>query len=208
MLPIDHFEAAWERCDHLSVIHGFLAGNVAPVLQLDEILRAEWAARVSALDLYVHELIAQKMVAIFEGTLPSCPGFSTFCVPTETMNRIRTAMSATDAKAAFDLTVRDHLSRKTFQQPDEISSGVKLFSQVPLWNEVALHLGATQASKEEKAKAIKRNLKQIIERRNKIVHEGDLQPIIPRTPWPISQFDLASITKAIKDVVFAINTVA
>jgi hypothetical protein len=207
MSPIDHFKEVWTRCDHLSVIHAFLARNAAGALQPDEILRAEWAARVSALDLYVHELVAQRMVAIFEGKLPPSSGFSAFTLPVETMERVRTAASATDASAAFDLTVRDQLSRRTFQYPDDIASGVRLCSGVALWVEVAVHLGSTPQTKDEDAKRIKKELTQIAARRNKIVHEGDLQPAIPRTPWPISQTDVAFVTKSISALVHAIDAV-
>jgi hypothetical protein len=207
MSPLDHFKEVWVRCDHLSVIHAYLAKNVASALQTDEILRAEWAARVSALDLYVHELVAQRMVAIFEGKLPSCPGFSTFTVSTETMERVRTALSATDARAAFDLTVREQLSRKTFQYPDDIASGVRLCSSIALWNEVAVRMGATPRTIDEDAKRIKKELAQVVGRRNKIVHEGDLQPTIPRTPWPINQADLAFVTQFVSALVDAIDAV-
>lgn len=207
MSPLDHFRGVWARCDHLSVIHAYLETRVAPALQPNEILRAEWAARVSALDLYVHELVAQRMVAIFEGKLPSCPGFSAFTIPNETVERIRMAMSATDSSAAFDLTVREQLSRKTFQYPDDIASGVRLFSGVALWNEVAVHMGSTRKTMVEDAKKIKKELSQIVGRRNKIVHEGDLQPTIPRTPWPITQANIAFVTQLLSALVYAIDAV-
>ena len=60
-------------------------------MSVDELLRAEWVARVSALDLYVHELVAQNMVSIFEGARNSCPGFSKFHCSSETLLRIRNA---------------------------------------------------------------------------------------------------------------------
>lgn len=207
MLPIDQFKEAWVRCDHLSIIHAFLSRNVASVLRPDEILRAEWAARVSSLDLYVHELVAQQMLAIFEGKRPQCSGFSSFTVPAETMDRVRKSATPTDASAAFDLTARDQLSRKTYQYPEDIAAGVRLFSGIALWSEVALKLGATAQSKDEDAKRIKKELTQIVGRRNKIVHEGDLQPTIPRVPWPISQADLAFVAQFINSLVHAIDVV-
>lgn len=207
MLPIDHFKEIWLRCDHLSVIHAFLAKNAAAVLQPDEILRAEWVARVSALDLYVHELIAYRMVGIFEGKLPSCSGYNTFAVSAETLERIRAASSSTDATAAFDLAVRDQLSRRTFQYPDDIAAGIRLCSSVALWTEVAVRLGATVQTKDDQAKKIKKELTQIAARRNKIVHEGDLQPTIPRSPWPIQQEHLVLVTSFIHRIVFAIEDV-
>ncbi|WP_312588107.1 hypothetical protein [Comamonas terrigena] len=207
MSPINQFKEAWLRCDHLSVIHAFLSRNAASALRPDEILRAEWAARVSALDLYIHELVALRMVSIFEGKLPTCTGFSTFTVPAETMERVRTAATPTDASAAFDLTVRDQISRKTYQYPDDIAAGVRLCSGVALWSEVAMNLGATVQTKDDEAKRIKKVLTQIVGRRNKIVHEGDLQPTIPRTPWPISQADLAFVTQFLNSLVNAIDAV-
>jgi hypothetical protein len=206
--PIDHFSAVWTRCNHLSVIHGFIANNVSPALQPGELLRAEWAARVSALDLYVHELISQRMLSIFEGKRAKCEGYGTFQVPTETMDRIRTAANETEASAAFDLTTRDQLGRKTFQYPEDIAAGVRLFSSCDLWNDVALQLGATQQNKNNCAKQIKQQLKQIVGRRNKIVHEGDLQPGIPRTPWPITQADVAFVSEFLLGTVGAIDAVA
>lgn len=207
MSPFAQFEQVWLRCDHLSIIHGYLAKNAAAVLQPDEILRAEWAARVSALDLYVHELVADRMVGIFEGKLPSCPGYNTFTISTETIERIRAAASSTDAAAAFDLSVRDQLSRRTFQYPDDIAAGIRLCSSVPLWTEVAMRLGATAQTKDEQAKKIKKELTQIAARRNKIVHEGDLQPTIPRIPWPIQQEHLTFVTAFIRKIVIAVEDV-
>jgi hypothetical protein len=125
----------------------------------------------------------------------------------ETMERVRAAASPTDASAAFDLAVRDHLSRKTFQHPDDIAAGVRLCSGIALWNEVALHLGATPRTKDAEAKRIKEELTQIVGRRNKIVHEGDLQPTIPRTPWPISQADVAFVSQSVSAIVHAIDAV-
>lgn len=207
MLPIKHFDQVWSRCDHLSVIHAFLSNNSSTILQPDEILRSEWAARVGALDLYIHELIAQRMLEIFEGKSASTSQFEEFSIPLKTVDRIRGSASSTDASAAFDLAVREHLSRKTFQLPEDIAKGVKLFSDVQLWNEVAIFLGASISNKEKEAKRIRLELNQIVSRRNKIVHEGDLQPSVPRTPWPITQSDVTFVSNFIRDMVYAIDSV-
>src|SRR6266481_5888867 len=44
-------------------------------------------------------------------------------------------------------------------------------------------------------------------RRNKIVHEGDLQPMVPRTPWLIDRSDVSQVTTFINDVVGAIDSI-
>jgi hypothetical protein len=191
----------------LSALHLYLANNVAAAAQPDEVLRAEWVARVSALDLYIHELVAQRMVAIFEGQLPSTDAFKQFQVPTETLNRIRNAQSTVEASAAFDLHAREALSRKTYQFPDDIADGVRLCSPVELWNEIALQTGATPATKSVVAKGLKTSLSLVVRRRNAIAHEGDLQRTTPREPWPISRSDLATVRDRIEQIVRAIDAV-
>ena len=185
-----------------------MASHVTAALQPDELLRAEWASRVSALDLYVHELVAQNLLLIFEGSRPSCPGFEKFQISSHTMMRIQAATTVTDQNTAFDLEVRTKLSRVTYQYPDDIADGMRLISPCKLWNEVALKLGATTATVSADTESIKKRLSLIVDRRNKIVHEGDLQPMVPRMPWPISRADVSDVAKFINEIVSAIDSVA
>jgi hypothetical protein len=184
--PIAHFETVWDRCAQLSALHAYLAKNVSSILPLDELLRAEWVARVSALDTYIHELVAQLMLATFEGRRPASPSYLKFQISNDTLYRIRAATTLSEASAGFDLEVRNQLSCLTFQDPDKIAGGVRLCSPIELWNEVALKLGATHAMKVEKAKSLKQALSLVVRRRNQIAHEGDVQPSPLREPWPIS----------------------
>ena len=207
MTPLVHFEAVWSRCAQLSGLHAYLEKNVSSIMQPDELLRAEWVARVSALDLYIHELVAQTMLAIFEGRRPTCPAYLKFQVSTESLNRIRAAPTPSEASAAFDLHVRTCLSRLTYQAPDEIADGVRLCSAIELWNDVVLNLGATQATKTSEAKSLKTQLSLIVRRRNIIAHEGDLQQSPLREPWPISRADLAFVGDQIERIVRAIDAV-
>lgn len=207
MTPISHFESIWERCEELSAMHAFLAGRLTAALKPDEILRAEWVSRVSALDLYIHEVVAQRMLEIFDGARTPSAGYLRFQVPNDTLIRIRTAPTPTDASQAFDLEVRSRLGFSTFQDPEKIADGIRLVSNIELWNELALHQGATAANKQTQAKLLKRALSIIVERRNKIAHEGDLMPSHPRTPWPISTADLLEVKSVISNIVTSIDAV-
>jgi hypothetical protein len=205
--PITHFDQVWHRCDQLSAMHAYLAKNVAAALNPDELLRAEWVARISALDLYVHELVAQRMVDIFEGRRATIPAYLKFQISNETMGRIRMATTATQAVAAFDLEVRTQMGSITYQRPETIADGIRIVSTIELWNEVALSLGATPATKVAASKALRKDLSLLVDRRNKIAHEGDLQPSAPRQAWPISQTDLSFVTTKIESIVRAIDAV-
>ncbi len=207
MTPLEHFETVWARCAQLSTLHAYLAKNVSGVLDTDELLRAEWVARLSAFDLYVHELVAQLMLETFEGRRPASPANLRFSVSSETLDRIRRAVTPSDATAAFDLEVRNQLSYLTFQDPDKVADGVRLCSAGELWNDVALKLGATAATKVAKAKSLKKDLSIIVQRRNRIAHEGDLKPSPLREPSPISQSDLAFVAGFVEKLVRAIDAV-
>jgi RiboL-PSP-HEPN len=202
-----HFDAVWSRCAHLSALHAYLASNVSRILQPDELLQAEWVARVSALDLYIHELVAQLMLEIFDGLRPNTPAYLRFQISNDALSRIRAAPTTSEASAAFDLYIRERLSRITYQDPDDIADGIRLCSTIELWNEVAIHFGATPSTKVDEAKNIKTQLSLIVRRRNIIAHEGDLQQSSFREPWPITQADLALVTDQIERLVRAIDAV-
>lgn len=216
MTPIQYFDLVWARCDELSALHAYLASSVTSVLHPEEILRSEWVARVAALDLYIHELTAQRMIAIFEGRLPVTPAFQRFELTNETVDRIRSAIvgsapavnhAPVPATNAFDLFIRATLGRRTFQYPDEIADAVRLTSVVDLWNSIAGHLGSTPNKRNDDAKVIKRSLSLIVDRRNKIAHEGDLEVAYPRTTRPINRNDVGVVGREINRIVRAIDAV-
>lgn len=205
MTPLELFEAAWARCDQLRSLHAYLAANVTSALQPEEILRAEWSARVSAIDLYVHELIANKLVEIISRVRPEPIGISKFNLSASIV--LQNSQNVANFLAPLDLEIREKLERRTFQNPDDIADGIRYISDVELWNEVALADGATSMDKVSRAKSIKAQLTQIVNRRNKIVHEADLQPGIPRVPWPISSNDLETIREFLEKVIKSIDVI-
>jgi hypothetical protein len=90
---------------------------------------------------------------------------------------------------------------------DDIADGIRMVSPCALWNEIALKLGATTATVTAVSADLRKRLAIIVDRRNKIVHEGDLQPMVPRTPWLIDRGDVSQVTTFINDVVGAIHSI-
>ena len=208
MKPIEYFLDAWQRCGELKILHGYLSNQITAALSVNELLRAEWVARISAMDLFVHELVAQNMAEIFQGNRPMCAGFSKFQCSSETIMRIKNAHDPLDAASAFDLEVRTKLSYCTYQFPDDIASGFRFFSDKELWNEIALLRGAPAQAKTSVAKTIKKELSLIIVRRNKIAHEADLEPIVPRRPWSIERSDVDHVESVVEALVRDIDLLA
>ncbi len=208
MTPKAYFDEVWSRADLFEALYAFISKNTAAALDPSELLRAEWAMRVSALDLYVHELVAQSLLNIFQGTRPACPGYLKLQISTDTLMKIVATGLGPSSGAAFDLEVREKLSRVTYQAPDDIADGIRMISSIELWNEIAKYHGATGSSTVAAAKALKLSLVQIVNRRNKIVHEGDMQPGIPRVAWPIARADVDAVKATISKIVTAIDAVA
>jgi hypothetical protein len=205
MASIDYFQEVWNRCDHISAVHGYIERNSSSILQVDEMLRAEWVARVSALDLYVHELILERMLEIFQGIRGATAEFQRFKISVDTAQRIRNSASLSEQISAFELDVRQQLDLMTYQDPEKIADGVRLVSGVELWNEVALDGGASPSTKVDCAKAIKKTLSLIVRRRNKIAHEGDMQPTVPRIAWPIDKKDVSDMRDFLYQIVRSIH---
>ena len=78
MTPKTYFDDVWQRCELFVALHGYVVAQATGALQPDELLRAEWASRVSALDLYVHELVTMHLIGIFAGTRPCALDFRDF----------------------------------------------------------------------------------------------------------------------------------
>ena len=65
--------------------------------------------------------------------------------------------------------IREKLGYKTFQQADKIAEAMRYISAKELWNVVAIQMA-------KPAKEIKQQLNSIVDRRNKIAHEADIDP--------------------------------
>jgi hypothetical protein len=206
--PKAYFDDVWTRADLFRALHAYIANNAAAALDPSELLRAEWAMRVSALDLYVHEIVSQRLLEIFQGARPTCSGYLKIQISNDTLMRIHSNGKGNVSDAAFDLEMRTRLSRVTFQAPDDIADGIRMVSSIELWSEIARHCGATGAAIKTNANGLKAELSQIVNRRHKIVHEGDLQPSTPRLPWPITRSDVDHVTTVILRIVNAIEAVA
>ena len=79
----------------------------------------------------------------------------------------------------------------SFQHPDKIANAIRLVSTGDLWQAVALR-------RNEDVEAMKAQLCAIMDCRNKIAHEADLDPGNPGERWPIDFIE--STIRAIYEV--------
>ncbi|MEA5420640.1 HEPN domain-containing protein [Spirulina sp. CCNP1310] len=65
--------------------------------------------------------------------------------------------------------IRERLSYQSFQQADKIADAIRCISDRQLWNQVSILM-------DQEPKEIKQQLNLIVDRRNKIAHEADINP--------------------------------
>lgn len=192
---LDIFRASTIRVKNLEGLHGAITSLTTAVVDPSDLLRAQIVLTVSALDYFIHELTVRGMLQVFNSTR----------APTAAFNRQKVSGSLLIGASAgsaihFEEDVRQRHSLLTFQQPDKIADAIRLFSDKPLWQEVA-----TRFSKPENA--IKTNLRLIVERRNKIAHEADIDPSFPGQRWPITSHDTSHALTFIEGLCEAIYEV-
>lgn len=97
--------------------------------------------------------------------------------------------------------IRERLSYQSFQQPDKIADAIRFISNEKLWDEVAKKLGKS-------AKEVKQQLSAIVDRRNKIAHEADIDPTFGiGSRWYIDEVLVNDAVNFIEQVVESIHQI-
>ncbi|MCA2215825.1 hypothetical protein [Jidongwangia harbinensis] len=168
------FRRNLQHARDLSATATVLSAQVTSVIDTDDILRYALVQGVSAFDHFVHEEVRSRMLLIQSGVLPDCPGFFRFRV---SLRSVGLALSQ-GGTGWLEAEVREQHSYLSFQQPDKVADAFRLVTDVILWQEVSKQMG-------QSAEDVKRRLKLLVDRRNKIAHESDTDPTPPRTRYPI-----------------------
>lgn len=196
---IEQFRENIERVRALGGLHAAFDKATTSAVDLTDLLRAQIVMVVSALDYYIHEITRIGMLEVYDGKRPQTEAFLRFL---ETMDEAMKGISKSSKNEWLDTEVRKRHGYKSFQHPDNIVKAVQLFSSCELWRSVALELNLSDQE-------VKSRLRVIVNRRNQITHEADIDPSYPETGnrWPISSSDVTSAVDFIQHVCEAIHSV-
>jgi hypothetical protein len=165
---------------NLGGLHAALVNMTTTIVDASDLLRAQHVLSVSALDCFIHEVVLLGMLETFDGARSPTDAYKRFRVPFDTVS---SSKSVADLRACFESEIRAQHSYLAFQQPDRIADAVRLMSPVVLWEAVGTRVGLD-------AKNVKDRIRLIVERRNKISHEADIDPSFPGQRWPIHASDV------------------
>jgi len=191
---ISHFEDNLARVRSLGGLFEALDGLTTQAVDATDVLRAEIVMAVSALDHYIHEITLRGMLEIYLGARPATPAYLRFEVPVSAA----VPEVVTGGTEWFEAIIREKHGFLSFQQPDKVAAAIRLFSSCVLWPTVSDALGFPTNS-------VKNRLRLIVERRNKIAHEADLDPSYPSTRWPISLQDAVGVVDFIESICHRIH---
>ncbi len=184
------------RVRALGGIHTAISGLTTPALDISDLLRTQIVMAVSALDHYIHEITLKGMLEVFNGVRQQTPAFLRFNIP---MGSTLIANASGGGYTWLENLIRDKHSYLSFQHPDKIADAIRLFNSVELWTSLANQMGIPKQT-------LKTSLKLIIERRNKIVHEADLDPSYPDVRWPIAPNNIEFVVSFIENLCVNINS--
>jgi hypothetical protein len=184
------------RVRALGGLYEALCRLVTPAIDATDLLRAQIVMGVSALDHYIHEITRLGMLEVLSGSRPRTNAFLRFQV---TMDAAMAGLSGGGGISWFEDQIREKHGYLAFQHPDTIADAIRLFSSYELWPLVCTKLGLT-------VQDVKTRLRLIVERRNKIVHEADLDPSYPGARWPIDPVMVAETVDFIENLCEAIHS--
>lgn len=171
------FRANILRAHDIGQLGSVVSQLTTAAIDVTDIYRAQIVLAVSALDHFIHEMTRAGMVESWISNRERTAHFLRFQIPLSAAER---GLSGESPTVWLGDAIRDRHSWVSFQDPDKIADAVRLFSSVSLWESVSHELGSTPAD-------VKLRLRLIVDRRNKIAHEADMDPANPGFRWPIDR---------------------
>ena len=174
--------------------------QVNPNDDLTDLLRAEIVYSISAFDKLIHELVKIGMIETFNGSRIETVQYKAFKITIDTLLKIQNPSGIPPQFWLKQEIERQH-KLLSFQEPDKVNNALNLISNKPhKWQIIATQLGVTETDATI-------YLKNIVNRRNAIVHEAD-EDAQTNQKTAINQSDVANditfienLGKAIYDLV-------
>ncbi len=141
---------------------------------LDEILRSALVTAVSAVDRYLHDIVVNNSLKLLKKS--DCPKkLSAMQIPLCDVERIiqkslasrKVSSNNTRPRTILKDTIREILHKKPFQGVDAIEAALSMAGIEKCWTKLKLEMNMKMVD-------IKKRINVITNKRNRIVHEGDI----------------------------------
>ena len=163
------FQENLKRAKELGALASAVKALTTDVIDVSDMWRAQIVLAVSALDHFIHDISRLGMIEIAKGVRKKTDTCLRFQMP---FSAVESALHGEPHENWVGETVRERHSWQSFQDPDKLADAIRLISTVKLWEAVGIELALSAAD-------VKTRLQLIVDRRNKIAHEADLDPANP-----------------------------
>ncbi len=161
------FNSNMRQAREISALYDYLVTAVPVPQQFDDLLRSQLVYAVSAFDKLMHDLIRIGMVQSFLGLRPPTGKYLSEAVSMQVHNEIVQA-SIPPKEHVFEQALFRKFKTVSFQDPVKVADGLSyIWDEPQKWQKIATSLGTSDLQARTK-------LKLIIDRRNAIVHEADI----------------------------------
>lgn len=177
---INQFRVSLKEIRDLQATLDNLTPLLTAAIDLSDFYRSLIVQVVSAFDYFIHEFVAEEMLEIYNGNRAATTHFNEYTIP------LSSAIGSIPSDAFIQAHIRKKHSWLSFQEPDKVADALRLITAKKVWEEVSPHFSSSAGD-------LKIKLKLIIDRRNKIAHESDMNPSYPGTKWAINNNEVTDI---------------
>ncbi len=165
-----------------------------------DIYRSQIVFLESALDFYMHSLGIYAMEQMYHGNWEKTAGYKDLKVPVE---KVMDAVSHPENTGWIEDVIVAYHSSKTYMSPGEIKGQLTLILDQGFYKKVADKMYYDKNSHMKTEKKLTRKLKDLFDRRNKIVHQAD------RDHKSGEEYDIdgQEVTEAIECVELFVNSI-
>lgn len=160
-----------------------------------DMYRAALVQAVAALDAYVHGVVLDRAVDLLLGRVSYSASGTKVGLSFPAIQDILTAGSPVDVELAARTHVAQRLALETFQKPDDIAKALAMVGVPKIWSR-----GFSDPSTAKEALGL------VVNRRNRIVHSCDIDPLTPGAVTPLSGADSLSAVSTVEVTVLSIDS--
>jgi hypothetical protein len=153
-----------------SAVHTYLSRNVVGPVDYSDLLRAQVVYCVSAFDKLMHDLVRRGMIETFTGVRPATVKYLNETVSIDLHIKLGAA-TVPPAEVIFEQALFAKFKAFSFQEPAKVADALSyIWNEPHKWQRIAAAMGISES-------AARTELKLIVDRRNEIVHEADIDPL-------------------------------
>lgn len=159
-----------EEVRNIGALHSYLKSSILAPMTFDDLLRSQIVYSVSAFDKLIHDLVIMGMVEIFSSKRLPTKKYLSENISLETYLLMQTS-TIPPKEFLFEQELFQKLKHISYQSPEKIADGLSyIWNEKHKWQKISSLLAMNE-------EFLKVQLKLIVDRRNRIVHEADFDPI-------------------------------